>query len=97
MKDLENKNKKDIERLAKEFANNSACCDYEEGINVGKYQGFIAGYDYAKEDIRNKLSPIKNLIAMFENGLVEGNVDVRELVLREIENCKISVEYLSNI
>ena len=25
-------------------------------------------------DIRNKLSPIKNLIAMLENGLVKGNV-----------------------
>lgn len=46
-------------------------------------------------DIRNKLSPIKNLIAMLENGLVKGNVEMHELVLKEIEACKESIAYLS--
>ena len=46
-------------------------------------------------DIRNKLSPIKNLIAMLENGLVKGNVEMHDLVLKEIEACKESVAYLS--
>ena len=46
-------------------------------------------------DIRNKLSPIKNLIAMLENGLVKGNVEMHELVLKEIEACKKSIAYLS--
>ena len=39
----------DVEKEAKDYADNSATCDYEEGINVGKYQGFIEGYKKAKE------------------------------------------------
>jgi hypothetical protein len=46
-------------------------------------------------DIRNKLSPIKNLIAMLENGLVKGNVEMHDLVIKEIEACKESIVYLS--
>jgi hypothetical protein len=46
-------------------------------------------------DIRNKLSPIKNLIAILENGLVKGNVEMHDLVLKEIEQCKKSIAYLS--
>jgi hypothetical protein len=46
-------------------------------------------------DIRNKLSPIKNLIAMIEIGLVKGNVEMHDLVLKEIESCKESIAYLS--
>ncbi len=46
-------------------------------------------------DIRNKLSPITNLIAMLENGLVKGNVEMHDLVLKEIEQCKKSIAYLS--
>ena len=47
-------------------------------------------------DIRNKLSPIKNLIAMFENGVVKCNVEMHDLVLKEIEECKESIAYLSS-
>lgn len=32
-----------LEEVAKEFGNNSAVTNYQEGINVGKYQGFIEG------------------------------------------------------
>jgi hypothetical protein len=39
----------DVEKEAKDYADNSATCDYEEGINVGKYQGFLEGYNKAKE------------------------------------------------
>lgn len=46
-------------------------------------------------DIRNKLSPITNLIAMLENGLAKGNVEMHDLVLKEIEQCKKSIAYLS--
>lgn len=46
-------------------------------------------------DIRNKLSPIKNLIAMLENGLVKGTIEVHPLILKEIEQCKKSIAYLS--
>jgi hypothetical protein len=47
------------------------------------------------DDIRNKLSPFKNLIRMIENGLVKGSVETHDLVLKEIEQCKESIEYLS--
>ena len=41
----------DVEKLAKEYANNSSTNNYEDGINVGKYQGFIKGYNKAKETL----------------------------------------------
>ncbi len=43
------KNKETLEEVAKDFANNSAVTNYEEGINVGKYQGFIAGAKWQQE------------------------------------------------
>jgi hypothetical protein len=46
-------------------------------------------------DIRNKLSPFKNLIAMIENGLIKSDVKMHGLVLKEIEACKESIAYLS--
>lgn len=46
-------------------------------------------------DIRNKLSPITNLIAMLENGLVKCHVEMHDLVLNEIEQCKKNIAYLS--
>lgn len=55
----------------------------------------IADVMLSLPDIRNKLSPIKNLIAMLENGLVKGNVEMHDLVLKEIEACKQSIAYLS--
>jgi hypothetical protein len=38
-----------LEEFAKEFANNSAITNYEEGINVGKYQGVINGAKWQQE------------------------------------------------
>ena len=55
----------------------------------------IADVMLSLPDIRNKLSPIKNLISMLENGLVKGNVEMHDLVLKEIEACKQSIAYLS--
>jgi hypothetical protein len=46
-------------------------------------------------DIRNKLSPIKNLIAMLENGLTKGTIELHPYILKEIEQCKESIIYLS--
>lgn len=46
-------------------------------------------------DIRNKLNPVVNLIAMIENGLVKGQIEVHDLVLQEIEQVKKSVKYLT--
>lgn len=47
-------------------------------------------------DIRNKIGPFKNLIAMIENGLLNGTVDVHAYIQKEIEQCKKSINYLSN-
>ena len=52
----------DVERLAKNFANDSAITNYEEGINVGKYQGFISGYNKAKEKYKYTKEDIKSAI-----------------------------------
>ena len=46
------------------------------------------------EDLRNKLGPFKNLITMLENGLVEGTVDMHQLVLDEIRVCKENMDEL---
>lgn len=46
-------------------------------------------------DIRNKLSPFKNLIAMLENGLTKGTIEVHPYIQKEMEQCKKSIAYLS--
>jgi hypothetical protein len=46
-------------------------------------------------DIRNKLSPFKNLIAMLENGLMKGTIEVHSYIQKEMEQCKKSIAYLS--
>ena len=54
---------------------------------------------YAKEvvsenivsDVRNKLSPVKNLVVMIEEGV---NM---EYILKQLETIKGSIEYLSNL
>lgn len=45
-------------------------------------------------DIRNKLTPIKNLIAMIENNNL-GDPRITEMVQSEIAEAKKSIEYLS--
>jgi hypothetical protein len=62
----------------------------EEDIN-----DYFNKKSFSIPDIRNKLTPISNLITMMENGLVKGNVEMYDLVLKEIEQCKISIDYLS--
>jgi hypothetical protein len=49
-----------------------------------------------EEDIRNKLTPFKNLLAIIKLGLVKGESEMNDLVLKEIEECQKSIEYLSN-
>lgn len=50
---------------------------------------------YSLPEIRNKLTPIKNLITMLENGLAMGSIELHPLILKEIKSCKESIEYLS--
>jgi hypothetical protein len=42
-------------------------------------------------DIRNKLSPLSNLIAMLEDGADD------EWLEKQVVECKKSIEYLSNV
>jgi len=52
---------------------------------------FIADVsDSLQADIRNKLSPLSNLIAM-----IESDADM-EWIKKQIPQAKISIEYLSN-
>ena len=51
----------------------------------------------AMPDIRNKLSPIANLIALLEAGLIVGTVDMHSIVINELRQAKKSVEYLATI
>jgi hypothetical protein len=47
-------------------------------------------------DIRNKLSPLKNLVALVERGITNNNLDkMGEHIEKQIKQCKISIEYLS--
>jgi hypothetical protein len=63
-------------------------CNYLESELQRKYPFDVA-------DVRNKLNPIVNLIAMLENGLVKGKIEMHDLVLSEIEQVKNSVKYLA--
>jgi hypothetical protein len=49
-------------------------------------------------DIRNKLSPITNLIAMLESSqfMYHDNPEIHKLMEEEIKQCKVSIAYLSN-
>lgn len=46
------------------------------------------------DTLRNKLTPVKNLIAMIENGLAKGTAETHDLVIREVEQCKKNIANL---
>lgn len=46
-------------------------------------------------DIRNKLSPIKNLIALLEYNMNKDNLILPPYIIKEIKICKESIAYLS--
>ena len=60
---------------------------------------FIEGAKWQREqslpDIRNKLTPFQNLIAMLDNGLIHGTIQFHQLLAKEIEECKRSITYLT--
>jgi hypothetical protein len=71
-------NKETLEEVAKEFANNSATTNYEEGINVGKYQGFINGAKWQMER-----SYIEEEVLKLWNWLNDGFIIRKSLPTRE--------------
>lgn len=51
-------------------------------------------------DIRNKLSPMKNLIAMLRDNINitrNGDIKMQKLFKKEIKKCEESIEYLKNL
>ena len=48
-------------------------------------------------DIRNKLSPIDNLLEMLQDVFEITKFNPSEILIQEIAQCKISIEYLSNL
>lgn len=50
-------------------------------------------------DIRNKLSPVKNLVVMVEHTLEEEAIDgkIKELLILECNQVKKTIEYLINL
>lgn len=52
-------------------------------------------------DIRNKLTPMKNLLALLETYNAENDELKREIlmkyIIKEIEASKFSIEYLTNL
>ena len=49
----------------------------------------------SQADIRNRLSPIKNIIAFVDNGLLNCSIEASPFILREVEQCKKEISYLS--
>lgn len=58
-------------------------------VEEGKQSPYTA-HDDIIADIRNKLSPISNLVALIENDAP------KEYILKELEQVKISIKYLSD-
>jgi hypothetical protein len=58
----------DVDKLAKDFSNDSATCDYEEGINVGKYQGYLEGFNKAMELNKDKRFTLGDMKRVFNCG-----------------------------
>lgn len=53
--------------------------------------GIVSKRPFTIEDIRNKLSPMSNLIALLESD----NPKAKRFIADEIEQCKFSIKYLS--
>ena len=50
-------------------------------------------------DIRNKLTPMKNLVAILKNAvfLRNGDVKMQAIIKKEIKKCGESIKYISNL
>lgn len=50
-------------------------------------------------DIKNKLTPFKNLLEMMEDSelLYHDEITIHNLIEKEIENCKIQIKYFETL
>lgn len=79
------------EEMVEIFIDSEDCFNYENVVkNCSKY-----GVSLSFPDIRNKLSPIKNLIAMIENGYYKDTIEPKYFLQKEIEQSKESIKYLT--
>jgi hypothetical protein len=90
-------NNRDLNQLAHGYSlihskNSSFELPLEEAVKFGYNEAIVK----TNHDIRNKLSPVKNLIAMIENGLIKGTAETHPLIIAEIEQCKKSIQQLIN-
>lgn len=65
-------------------------------INQEEISAMKGVLEIIQADIRNKLGPIKNLIAILEHGDIKDD-KIISLAKREIQQCKESIEYLSKL
>lgn len=75
---------------------NQMCWDDIEMIELNLING-----DEVGADIRNKLSPAKNIVAMIELYLTEEDEDsakkLAELILSQVETTNKTIDYLANL
>ena len=79
---LEEPKQETLELAAKEFSNNSAVNNYEHGINVGKYQGFIDGAKWQQERMYSYEEVLEqlNLLYSMKNSLVDTFTDENDYI-----------------
>lgn len=53
------------------------------------YESIESAHNYIIADIRNKLSPMKNLVALIENDAP------KEYIIKQLEQVKKNIKYLS--
>ena len=69
--------------------------EMERGITIVKQNGeVISAETVLLSDVRNKLTPIKNLIAMLESGFIAPSGSV-ELIYKEIKQSIVNIEELT--
>ena len=85
-----------VDEVDEYYKNNPIVFDVDTGLPIRPKRIDNKEIYFLQSDVRNKLTPIKNLIALLENGLMKGHIEIHPYIQEEITNCKKSIEYLSN-
>lgn len=68
---------------------------YDDVVNWFEKQDINKTKVLTIPDIRNKLTPITNMIALMENSIFMDRLEINEYIRKEMEQSKKSVKYLS--
>lgn len=81
----------------KEKHNQDECSGFIDGFKA--CQALQSTVGYSLEDVRNKLSPLKNLIALLKRESPIFSIDerIQDLIEKEIEQSEKSIEYLQSL